>query len=106
MPGPRTNRYNISDVFFFQAEDGIRDAPVTGVQTCALPIWRSPAVIAGESGAILTGTLPANPTSRRSSRGIPNSTPALVEMIPMIFDSQVTVAFWIFGTPASSFSPA
>src|SRR5260370_42531840 len=27
--------------FFFQAEDGIRDSSVTGVQTCALPIWRS-----------------------------------------------------------------
>src|SRR5258708_31215087 len=26
--------------FFFQAEDGIRDDLVTGVQTCALPIWR------------------------------------------------------------------
>src|SRR5690606_40386728 len=26
-------------VFFFQAEDGIRDFHVTGVQTCALPIW-------------------------------------------------------------------
>src|SRR6266498_1572294 len=26
--------------FFFQAEDGIRDADVTGVQTCALPICR------------------------------------------------------------------
>src|SRR3954462_1383520 len=25
--------------FFFQAEDGIRDYRVTGVQTCALPIW-------------------------------------------------------------------
>jgi len=24
--------------FFFQAEDGIRDIGVTGVQTCALPI--------------------------------------------------------------------
>src|SRR5256885_17060447 len=36
--------------FFFQAEDGIRDYKVTGVQTCALPIsrrtapstWRAP----------------------------------------------------------------
>src|SRR5207245_3307741 len=34
--------------FFFQAEDGIRDATVTGVQTCALPIschvyrWHAP----------------------------------------------------------------
>src|SRR3989449_2720552 len=26
--------------FFFQAEDGIRDVAVTGVQTCALPIYR------------------------------------------------------------------
>src|SRR5690606_40244542 len=26
--------------FFFQAEDGIRDFHVTGVQTCALPIYR------------------------------------------------------------------
>src|SRR5690349_23458113 len=26
--------------FFFQAEDGIRDLYVTGVQTCALPIYR------------------------------------------------------------------
>src|SRR5256885_8734353 len=28
-------------VFFFQAEDGIRDYKVTGVQTCALPISTS-----------------------------------------------------------------
>ena len=27
-------------VFFFQAEDGIRDYDVTGVQTCALPIYK------------------------------------------------------------------
>src|SRR2546429_8964977 len=27
--------------FFFQAEDGIRDVAVTGVQTCALPIFVS-----------------------------------------------------------------
>src|SRR5579863_7587222 len=29
-------------VFFFQAEDGIRDGRVTGVQTCALPIFKLP----------------------------------------------------------------
>src|SRR5207249_8773042 len=29
-------------VFFFQAEDGIRDRNVTGVQTCALPISGAP----------------------------------------------------------------
>src|SRR5688572_32009608 len=31
--------------FFFQAEDGIRDLTVTGVQTCALPIYRKKAII-------------------------------------------------------------
>src|SRR5256885_6326675 len=31
------NRYDV--FFFFQAEDGIRDYKVTGVQTCALPIF-------------------------------------------------------------------
>src|SRR5437762_3986282 len=36
------------DIFFFQAEDGIRDTSVTGVQTCALPI--SPA--SGSKGFI------------------------------------------------------
>src|SRR5438445_13573858 len=30
--------YGASCLFFFQAEDGIRDIGVTGVQTCALPI--------------------------------------------------------------------
>ena len=31
--------YIIFFFFFFQAEDGIRDHCVTGVQTCALPIY-------------------------------------------------------------------
>src|SRR5882757_992200 len=31
--------------FFFQAEDGIRDIGVTGVQTCALPICRGYSII-------------------------------------------------------------
>src|SRR3712207_7057974 len=35
LAGPRENRV----MFFFQAEDGIRDIGVTGVQTCALPIF-------------------------------------------------------------------
>src|SRR3712207_8525247 len=36
---------HIGIFFFFQAEDGIRDIGVTGVQTCALPIlspWTGP----------------------------------------------------------------
>src|SRR2546430_11429960 len=34
-------------IFFFQAEDGIRDLTVTGVQTCALPISPRLKVCAG-----------------------------------------------------------
>src|SRR2546429_9619112 len=37
--------------FFFQAEDGIRDVAVTGVQTCALPILRVTA--SAEDGEIM-----------------------------------------------------
>src|SRR5690625_5682888 len=32
--------YRHLSIFFFQAEDGIRDGHVTGVQTCALPILK------------------------------------------------------------------
>src|SRR6266481_6736285 len=48
-------------VFFFQAEDGIRDGTVTGVQTCALPIFpfgefrRAKSVLGGTvNDAVLT----------------------------------------------------
>src|SRR5436305_5175901 len=37
-----------SSFFFFQAEDGIRDADVTGVQTCALPIWHEADTLVAE----------------------------------------------------------
>src|SRR2546425_565492 len=36
---PMTRSVWLLFFFFFQAEDGIRDKLVTGVQTCALPIW-------------------------------------------------------------------
>src|SRR2546430_10407741 len=49
-------------IFFFQAEDGIRDLTVTGVQTCALPIWRR-ALAGGDAGD-------------RRLAGEPNSDPA------------------------------
>src|SRR3989475_2175088 len=34
------NEVSLFFFFFFQAEDGIRDLTVTGVQTCALPIFQ------------------------------------------------------------------
>src|SRR2546430_7820542 len=33
-----SERFYAAEIFFFQAEDGIRSLTVTGVQTCALPI--------------------------------------------------------------------
>src|SRR5699024_12820126 len=53
--------------FFFQAEDGIRDRNVTGVQTCALPICLLPEVREAPVGA--TGGTRAEPgRGGRSSR--------------------------------------
>src|SRR5256885_8986089 len=37
--GPEVDAIEVWHLFFFQAEDGIRDYKVTGVQTCALPIF-------------------------------------------------------------------
>src|SRR6266513_3234823 len=47
--GDRLNKF----FFFFQAEDGIRDRNVTGVQTCALPILEGLKVI--ELGQLIAG---------------------------------------------------
>src|SRR5437762_12071149 len=44
--------------FFFQAEDGIRDTSVTGVQTCALPISRTTCMVPWSVGEpTLQGTM-------------------------------------------------
>src|SRR5690625_7912338 len=37
----RCAQLSSNESFFFQAEDGIRDGHVTGVQTCALPILKN-----------------------------------------------------------------
>src|SRR6266852_8236561 len=39
--------------FFFQAEDGIRDATVTGVQTCALPISTEAVIQTGKRTVVI-----------------------------------------------------
>src|SRR5436305_5145273 len=46
------DRDKLSNFFFFQAEDGIRDADVTGVQTCALPICSA---ISPRNGGYMAG---------------------------------------------------
>src|SRR5207244_4777143 len=55
--------------FFFQAEDGIRDDLVTGVQTCALPISpRSRGRTASSSGSSARTPRARLPSSRRCAR--------------------------------------
>src|SRR5207248_3898793 len=54
-------------VFFFQAEDGIRDRTVTGVQTCALPIFDrddAPLVVIINKGRVVAVDTPDNLTAR------------------------------------------
>src|SRR5690606_40006326 len=53
------------DIFFFQAEDGIRDFHVTGVQTCALPIFAFAGGLAFTFAAVAFGL--AHPAAQRFS---------------------------------------
>src|SRR5215211_8566010 len=75
--------------FFFQAEDGIRDHCVTGVQTCALPIYvQSTAVSPGAgsrssmSSPARTGTC-ARVMSRRMAKAL-SDPDDLVRQLPLI----------------------
>src|SRR6266540_5158644 len=52
---PLTGRPGLLFVFVFQAEDGIRDRDVTGVQTCALPI-STRAAQSSRRGPLTTGS--------------------------------------------------
>src|SRR3989454_6229657 len=60
--------------FFFQAEDGIRDYKVTGVQTCALPISLATARGTPPPLSILMMFAPKN--ARSTNRNEPASAPA------------------------------
>src|SRR3989449_7415980 len=64
--------------FFFQAEDGIRDVAVTGVQTCALPISSSSLIVPMRSRARYAGS--AQPRAGQRSRELCGATVA--EMRP------------------------
>src|SRR3712207_9254667 len=52
----------LSVIFFFQAEDGIRDIGVTGVQTCALPIL-------SRTGPLTTAPVRSRPAEPARSQG-------------------------------------
>src|ERR1035437_6842054 len=77
--------------FFFQAEDGIRDIGVTGVQTCALPICLG---YDGPTGlGTPKGTVAFTPTAQATVPGAPTSVTATAG------NAQATVSF---TPPASS----
>src|SRR3712207_8453892 len=48
-------------MFFFQAEDGIRDIGVTGVQTCALPISALASLVLASLARALRQAVPSQP---------------------------------------------
>src|SRR5256886_10659742 len=67
-------RHRLRFHFFFQAEDGIRDLTVTGVQTCALPISgdreryppaRAVPMTGGRDGRMLHAVIPAGGSGTR-----------------------------------------
>src|SRR5438105_11756054 len=66
--------------FFFQAEDGIRDPLVTGVQTCALPIFRTARAKGLSERAVLM---------RHAMRG---------GLLPVVSFSGPALAFLVTGT--------
>src|SRR2546430_14317752 len=97
------NRYKFLAFFFFQAEDGIRDLTVTGVQTCALPIFKpghgfvdyllyvdrkaAGVVEAKPAGTTLTGV---EIQGDRYARGLPDELPAHLRPLPFMYLSTGT----------------
>src|SRR5690625_4717737 len=64
----------MSNFFFFQAEDGIRDGHVTGVQTCALPIYpgdsTDPRFNSSFHGSHVAGTIAAATNNNEGVAGV------------------------------------
>src|SRR5690606_39752906 len=69
-------------IFFFQAEDGIRDFHVTGVQTCALPICELGGVPLAGSGAF-TAPLLESLAAAVASPGAIDAPALLVDLGPL-----------------------
>src|SRR2546422_9804769 len=77
--------------FFFQAEDGIRDVAVTGVQTCALPI--SPALVAlGLSGLVAAAPLGAQACREPRYRWTQKTDTTLADVPPQPTSVAVSLA--------------
>src|SRR6266508_518257 len=57
----------LDHICVFQAEDGIRDGHVTGVQTCALPICRGTSTVTSVSGRTNSATVSSTVAGRLRS---------------------------------------
>src|SRR6478752_6340671 len=100
--------------FFFQAEDGIRDVAVTGVQTCALPISSAPASFFGvvpqaelsrrdaeymAAGGISAIRVPVIWSTLRPTKGSGYNWTGLDATVTVAARAGMTVLPFFYGTP-------
>src|SRR2546430_6536612 len=110
----------VSFVFFFQAEDGIRDLTVTGVQTCALPIWSALSAIflrfgtlvklggagaAAISGAVAVGVV-GGPRDLQPAPVRRGPAPARSELAPARSELPSAASLRAHAAPVLSLQPA
>src|SRR5690606_40892550 len=79
-------------LFFFQAEDGIRDFHVTGVQTCALPIFM---LTGADPGADMMSAISFGVLRFTGSEGIPRTLVPLLGRLDVFALWQA--ALWAIG---------
>src|SRR5699024_11634942 len=82
-------------VFFFQAEDGIRDRNVTGVQTCALPI----------SAPLITPLISASQLSRSAVAAVMPPNPSILQVVSAPASAVSAQAPASGGVPAGTSAP-
>src|SRR5207249_6143675 len=92
--------------FFFQAEDGIRDRNVTGVQTCALPISTYSGAAPRKPGT--TGTTPRARSGRSTWRALRSVRARSGDALPKVPSVWITAAAstYVAGHPAQSSAAA
>src|SRR5258708_6337931 len=83
----KKRRSSLAVLFFFQAEDGIRDDLVTGVQTCALPVIvaTGPQTYFGSVASSLAGQQPETAFERGIKRFTWLMIRFMVVMVPLVF---------------------
>src|SRR5690606_39820757 len=92
--------------FFFQAEDGIRDFHVTGVQTCALPIFKGADTVVAEPGGRAVINVSAPPWLATAGAGdvLAGVAAGLLAQGMPVFES-ACAAVWPHGRAAALAGP-